>query len=88
MDYTSGQYTVTIPAGVTMIAFGVPITDDKVSEGVENFTLTINHSSLPISVTRGTPGQATVTIVDDERKYKICNVIQYEYNYIVTWPSE
>ena len=77
MDYTSGPYTVKIPAGVTMVSFEVEIINDKVPESVENFMLTINHGSLPIGVTHGTPDHTTVTIVDDERKYKICNAVQY-----------
>ena len=68
MDYTSGPYTVTFPAGVTMVAFDVPITDDMVLEVSENFMLTINETSLPDGITRGTPPEATVTIVDDDRK--------------------
>ena len=67
MDYTSGPYTVTIPAGVTMVAFNVPINDDMILEGDENFMLTIDET-LPDGVTRGTPPEATVTIVDDDRK--------------------
>ena len=69
MDYTSGPYTVTIPAGSTTATFDVPITDDMILEELENFMLTIN-SSLPDGVTRGTPSEATVTIVDDDRKLK------------------
>ena len=68
MDYTSGPYTVTISAGITMIAFDVPIMDYNIYEGNENFNLSINSSSLPTDVTRGNPGEATVTIVDDDRK--------------------
>ena len=37
-------------------------------EGNENFMLTINPSLLPTGVTVGNPGQATVTIVDDDCK--------------------
>ena len=69
MDYTSGPYTVTFPAGSTTATFNVPITDDMILEELENFMLTIN-SSLPTGVTRGTPSEATVTIVDDDRKFK------------------
>ena len=36
-------------------------------EGDENFMLTINQT-LPDGITRGTPSEATVTIVDDDRK--------------------
>ena len=65
MDYTSGPYTVTIPAGQTTATFNVPITDDIVLEGDENFKLTINQT-LPDGVTHGDPSEATVTIVDDD----------------------
>ena len=67
MDYTSGPYTVTFPAGQTTATFDVPITDDDMLETDENFMLTIN-SSLSASVFVGNPGQTTVTIVDDECK--------------------
>ena len=67
MDYTSGPYTVTIPAGQTTATFNIPIINDDILEIDENLMLTIN-SSLPDGVTRGTPSEATVTIVDDDRK--------------------
>ena len=67
MDYTSGPYSVTFPAGVTSVPFNVTINNDNVFEDNENFTLTIN-SSLPTGVMAGNPGQATVTIVDNDRK--------------------
>ena len=69
MDYDSGPYTVTFPAGQTTVIFNIPINDDNILEGNENFILTINASSLSNGVTRGGPYQATVTIVDnDDRK--------------------
>ena len=68
MDYTSGPYTVTFPAGQTTATFDVPINDDAILEGNEDFILTIDQTSLPSNITRGSPGQATVTIVDDDRK--------------------
>ena len=68
MDYTSGPYTVTFPAGQTTATFDVPIIDDSILEGSEDFILTIDETSLPDGVTRGNPGEATVTIVDDDRK--------------------
>ena len=68
MDYTSGPYTVTFPAGITIASFDVPITDDMILEINENFMLAIN-SSLPNGVTIGAPSDATVIIVDDDRKF-------------------
>ena len=68
MDYTSGPYTVTFPAGQTTATFNISINDDDVGEGYENFTLTINETSLPTNVTRGIFGEATVAIVNDDGK--------------------
>ena len=65
MDYNSGPYPVTIPAGETSVTFDVPITDDNILEGNENFMLTIDQSSLPTGVIRGDPSESTVTIVED-----------------------
>ena len=66
MDYTSGPYTVTIPAGQTTATFTVPINDDDILEGNENFMLTVSSSSLPDCVTHGTPSEATVIIMDND----------------------
>ena len=68
MDYGSGPYTVTFPAGVTSVPFDIPINDDDILEGDEDFMLTINPSSVPTGVNVGNPDQATVTIMDDDRK--------------------
>ena len=66
MDYTSGPYTVIFLAGVTMVSFDVPINDDDILEGNENFMLIVNSSSLPDGVVRGTLSQATVIIMDND----------------------
>ena len=50
------------------VPFDIPITDDNVYEGDEDFMLTIDPSSLPDDVDVGSPSQATVTIVDNDRK--------------------
>jgi len=68
VDYNSGPYPVTFLAGETSVTFDVPITDDNILEGNENFTLTIDQSSLPTNVNRGDHGEATVTIVNDDGK--------------------
>ena len=48
--------------------FDIAISDDSIFEDNENFILIINSSSLPSDVNVGNPGQAIVTIVDDDRK--------------------
>ena len=68
MDYTSGPYTVTFPAGSTTATFDVPINNDDILEGSENFILNIDGTSLPTGVTADNPDEATVTIVDNDRK--------------------
>ena len=68
MDYTSGPYTVTIPAGQTTATFDVTINNDNILEGDEDYVLTISLSSPPTGVTVGTPDQATVTIKNDDCK--------------------
>ena len=67
MDYTSGPYSFTFPAGVMSVPFNISISDDNILEDNENFTLTIN-SSLPIGVMVDNLSQATVTIVDNDSK--------------------
>ena len=54
---------------MTRVPFDIPINNDDIYEINENLTLTIDPS-LPTGVSVGTPGQATVTIVDDDRKFK------------------
>ena len=73
MDYTSGPYTVTFPAGQTTATFDVPINDDNILEGSENFMLTISPSSLLSNVTASDPDEAKVTILDDDGKKTVIN---------------
>ena len=66
VDYISGPYVVTIPAGVTNVSFDVSIRDDDELENDEHFNLTIDPSSLPSRITITDPSQAVVTITDNE----------------------
>ena len=68
MDYGSGPYTVVIPAGMTNATFEIPITDDMILENNEDFVITINGTALPPGVTPTDPDEATVTIMDNDRK--------------------
>ena len=69
VDYIPGLYIVMFRAGETMVPFDITINDDDVLEGNETFMLTIDPSSLPTGVTQSDPGQATVTIVDNDCKF-------------------
>ena len=68
VDYDSGPYTVTFPAGVTSVLFDVPIIGDNIFEVNDRFMLTIRDIALPDSVIHGSPGQPTVTIWDNDHK--------------------
>ena len=68
VDYDSGPYTVTFPAGRTSAPFTVPINDDNTLESAETFNVTIIHSSLPDRVTVVDPREAAVIIGNDDGK--------------------
>ena len=67
-DYTMGLYNVTFPANVTVGVIDIPICDDVVLEEDESFNVSIVSQSLVDNVTIGSVGEATVIIVDDDRK--------------------
>ena len=66
VDYDSGPFDITFPAGETLAVFNVSINDDNIVEGNENFTLSINPSSLPNGVTVINSDQTTVNIIDND----------------------
>ena len=67
VDYHSGPYDVTFPAGQTNASFDVIINNDNILERNENFSLTIIvMKSLPRNVTTNAIAQATVTIIDND----------------------
>ena len=70
VDYISGPFRVTIPAGQTTATFDVPITNDNTYEENESFKLSIVQSSTPDGVRVGNPRRATVVIEDDDCKCK------------------
>ena len=56
------------------MSFDVPINDDIICEGIEEFNLTINSSSTPKFVTVTNPHQATLTIIDNDCEHFSCIV--------------
>ena len=77
MDYESGPYNITFPAGTTSVPFNISITDDDILEDDENFILTVDLSSLPSNITASDPYQATVTIVDKDGKLTVMAKLRY-----------
>ena len=51
-----------------MVQFDIPIVDDSILEGNEDFDIVIIGATLPNCVSRTNPFRATVTIVDDDSK--------------------
>ena len=71
VDYISGQYNVTIPAGSINASFDIPIIDDGIFEQNEDFYLTIDQLSSLSGVIIGSPDRAVVNIFDNDRKYRV-----------------
>ena len=68
MDYHSGPYTVTFPAGEESVSLRISINDDNIFEHNENFVLSINGSSLRTGVYIDNLNETIVTIVDNDGK--------------------
>ena len=91
VDYISGPYTATFPAGSTRAVVIVSLIDDDLLEGAENFALFIDLSSLPSNVSIGIYAQTLVTIIDNDCKFfEVCtycllskNVHTYSYMHFV-----
>lgn len=66
IDYISGPYSITIPAGETQVKFNVSLIDDDISEVNKNFELVIMSRSLIADLIRGRSNRLRVTIMDDD----------------------
>ena len=65
MDYHPRPFSITFRASVNSIPVIVGLIDDNTFEGNENFTLTIDPSSLPNNVMVTEPSKVVVVISDD-----------------------
>ena len=81
VDYDSGSYTATFPAGVTRVSFNVSINDDNIFEHSETLTLIIDASFLPSRVMAVPMCHLSVTIVDND--CKLSEMLCYMYNIIM-----
>ena len=69
-DYTMGLYNVTFTAMNNKSFIDVPVCNDIVLEHNETFHLAIVSETLHVNVTTGNPDQASVIIIDNDRKFK------------------
>ena len=67
VDYYSGPYNVTFPAGISRASFNITIINDTVLEHNETFSLFITEELLPENVLLG---KSRLTIVSREAKKK------------------
>ena len=67
-DYTAASGSLTFAPGQVMQVFTVPITNDVLVEGPETVLLTL---SAPAQATLGSPGSATLAIVDNVLVYRL-----------------
>jgi len=72
-DYNSGPHYVTLTPEATRFPFNVSIIDDSKLEKDENFLVAIDLTSLPCGIIVDGPGQATVTILNDDGKWILMN---------------
>ena len=79
VDYDSGPYNVTFPAGSTNASFDIIINYDNVLEESEVFVISI--TSITNGHIVGTPAVATVTIIDITSKYHI-NYFVYKHKVV------
>ena len=64
-----GPYSITITAGSVHMEFDIPIYDNNLCEPNKTIPLFIGTSSLPDRVSIGNPGEAKVTIIDDDCEF-------------------
>ena len=79
--FSPSRQNVTFQNGQTSVQVSYRIIDDSIVEDNEKFILSIDPSSLPSSVSLGSPSQATVTIQDDDSKW-CCIISQYFINIV------
>ena len=79
VDYDSGPYTITFPAGATSVSLNILVYDNQKYEENKNFTLIVSNDSLPHGVVVGKPSQVTLIIRNDDSKL-LCNNIYIGLN--------
>ncbi|XP_065918054.1 uncharacterized protein [Dysidea avara] len=68
-DFDNSSFIITIPAGMTRRMISIPIVNDTIVEGDEDFDVVLQPGSNGIVI--GTPGRTIVTIIDDNDVVKV-----------------
>ena len=63
-----GRYDVTLVAGMSSTLANINIKEDTILEPQETFMLSILSTSRPNNLITGSPDEAIVTIIDNDRK--------------------
>ena len=63
-----GIYSETLVANTMSTLVSVNIKEDTILEPQETFMLTILSTSFPVTLITGSPDEAIVTIIDNDRK--------------------
>ena len=76
-DFDNSPFIITIPAGMTRAMVSIPIVNDTIVEGDEDFDVVLQPGSPGIGI--GTPGRAVVTIIDDNdgKDYMVVYFVVY-----------
>ena len=68
-DYGIGPYNVTFSAGISIASLTIPIIDDNIFEGNEDFVVIFDSFLLPSNILLSdNNNQSTIIILDDECK--------------------
>lgn len=89
MDFNDTQpFEVTIPAGMTTISGDIPIVDDEINEGTEEFVVVLEVASVTtnsVDFTGQTQNQTTVCRISaNDRK---CHLIMKYSTKCHAWPN-
>ena len=72
MDFQAGPFMVNFTKGTNSTEFCINIVADRrIEDDIENFTITINDTTLGPNIYLGEVSTATVEIIDDECKYLV-----------------
>ena len=81
-DFQSGRYLVTFLAGETTATVTIPINDDGIAEGTEDFSaiLSIPVAAASLGVTKGAGDTASIDLSDNDPVNVVFNPVQYTVN--------